>query len=81
MIFLDKWEAFDWMFRKQLGRRNLSNEQRLRLIGQMQEIRKQSHGGNAERDQGTGKYLMGQNEPTGDSPRSTAEAIAREIHV
>ncbi len=61
-------------------RRNLTNEQRLRLIGQMQETRKQAHGNNAGRDE-TGKFLMGQNEPTGDKPRSTAEAIAREIGV
>ena len=78
MIFLDKWEAFDWMFRKQLGRRNLSNEQRLRLIGQMQETRKKSvgeHKGNQYTD-----LELCQN-GTIPNPRSTAEAIAREVGV
>ena len=44
--------------------------------GQMQENRKRSHGNNAERDE-SGKYLMGQNEPTG----STASQIAKEVGV
>lgn len=70
MIFFNKWEAFDWMYKKQLGRRNLTNEQRLRLIGQMQTARKQSHGGQI--------IGMGQNEP---SVRSTAQAIANEVGV
>lgn len=46
----------------------------------MQETKKQSHGNNAERDE-TGKYLMVQNGPSGNSPRSTAESIAREVGV
>lgn len=45
MSFADKWEAFDWMYKKQLGRRNLTDEQRTVLIGKMYEARKQSHGG------------------------------------
>ena len=28
MDFPDKWTAFDWMYRKQLGRRNLTEAQR-----------------------------------------------------
>lgn len=81
MIFFDKWEAFDWMYKKQLGRRNLTNEQRLRLIGQMQETRKQAHGNHAKRDDETGQYLKGQNEPLGETPKTTAETIAREVGV
>ena len=45
MIFDDKWAAFDWMYAKQLGRRNLTDEQRTLLIGKMYEARKHSHGG------------------------------------
>ena len=60
-------------------RRNLTNEQRLRLIGQMQETRKQAHGNHAERDEETGQYLKGQNEPLGEKPKTTAEAIAPKI--
>lgn len=45
MEFADKWEAFDWMYRNQLGRRNLTQEQRKYMIGKMYEARKHSHGG------------------------------------
>lgn len=80
LIFLDRYQAKEWIIRNQLGRRNITNEQRLRLIGQMQENRKKSHGNNAKRDD-TGKYLMGQNEPTGDKSKSTAAQIAEEVGV
>ena len=40
MPFADKWEAFEWMYKKQLGRRNLSDEQKAYLIGKMYEARK-----------------------------------------
>lgn len=43
--FDDKWEAFDWMYKNQLGRRNLTDEQRMFLIGKMYESRKRAHGG------------------------------------
>lgn len=76
MIFFDRDDAKEWIIKNQLGRRNLTPEQRLRLIGQMQENRKKSHGNNAERDD-SGKYLIGQNEPTG----STAAQIAKEVGV
>lgn len=70
LIFFDRYQAKEWILKNQLGRRNITNEQRLRLIGQMQENRKQSHGGQVKG--------MGQNEP---SVRSTAEAIAKEVGV
>lgn len=40
MDFADKWAAFDWMYRNQLGRRNLTDEQRTYMIGKMYEARK-----------------------------------------
>lgn len=43
--FADRWEAFEWMYRKQLGRRNLTDEQRAYMIGKMYEARKKSIGG------------------------------------
>ena len=43
--FADKWEAFEWMYCKQLGRRNLTEEQKSYMIGKMYEARKQSIGG------------------------------------
>ena len=40
MDFADKWAAFDWMYKNQLGRRNLTDEQRTYLLGKMYEARK-----------------------------------------
>ena len=45
MDFADKWAAFEWMYRKQLGRRNLTDEQKAYMIGKMYEARKKSSGG------------------------------------
>lgn len=61
MHFADKWEAFDWMYRKQLGRRNLTDEQRTYLLGKLYESRKKSVGGN-----GSNQYVR-QNEQNAQS--------------
>jgi hypothetical protein len=45
MSFPDKWAAFDWMYKNQLGRRNLTDEQRTYLMGKRYEARKKSVGG------------------------------------
>lgn len=42
MDFADKWAAFEWMYKNQLGRRNLTDEQRAYTIGKMYEARKHS---------------------------------------
>lgn len=42
--FTDKWEAFEWMYKNQLGRRNLTEQQRAYMIGKMLESRKRSVG-------------------------------------
>lgn len=44
MNFNDKWAAFDWMYKNQLGRRNLTAEQRAYLLGKLYEARKHVHG-------------------------------------
>ena len=44
MEFADKWAAFEWMYKNQLGRRNLTDEQRTYMIGKMYEARKKSVG-------------------------------------
>ena len=44
MEFPDKWAAFEWMYKNQLGRRNLTDEQRKYTIGKMYEARKKSVG-------------------------------------
>ena len=76
--FPDKWAAFEWMYRNQLGRRNLTDEQRAYTIGKMYEARKKSKGNNAERGD-DGKYLIAQKDPSGDTSKSTAAAIGREV--
>ena len=50
MEFTDKWAAFEWMYRKQLGRRNLTDEQRTYLLGKLYESRKKSSGGQTGND-------------------------------
>jgi hypothetical protein len=40
MDFPDKWAACEWMYKNQLGRRNLTDEQRTYAIGMMNEARK-----------------------------------------
>lgn len=50
MDFPDKWAAFDWMYKNQLGRRNLTDEQRTYMIGKMYEARKKSSGGQVGND-------------------------------
>lgn len=80
LIFFDRYQAKEWILKNQLGRRNITNEQRLRLIGQMQENRKKSVGNpNARNSDGT--FQLVQNEPNGEKPKSTAAQIAEEVGV
>jgi len=82
MNFPDKWAAFDWMYAKQLGRRNLSDENRTYIIGKMYEARKKTQGNHAERGK-DGRYLNSQNANIGESKRTprTDEILAAEIGV
>lgn len=79
MDFTDKWAAFEWMYRNQLGRRNLTDEQRTVLIGKMYEARKNTHGNHAERG-ADGKYLCAQNGHIGEKKRS-ADQIADDLGI
>lgn len=74
--FTDRDEAKEWIIKNQLGRRNLTREQKLRLIGKMQESRKQSRGGNRG-NQYTAEP-KGQDKPL---PKTTAQAVAEEYGV
>lgn len=71
MDFPDKWAAFDWMYKKQLGRRNLTENQRTILIGKMYEARKQSHGG----------QIPGSSQNGNTMPSRVSEQIADELGV
>lgn len=58
MHFPDKWAAFEWMYKNQLGRRNLTDEQRTYTIGKMYEARKNTRGG----DRRSKEFSNAQNE-------------------
>jgi len=57
MNFADKWAAFDWMYKNQLGRRNLTDAQRTYLIGKLYEARKNSHGGDRKSSSQNGNMI------------------------
>lgn len=76
MQFADKWEAFDWMYRKQLGRRNLTDEQRTYLLGKLYESRKNTSA--FKGNQYTAKSGGAQNE---HQQKKTALKIAEELGV
>ena len=59
MQFPDEWAAFDWMYKKQLGRRNLTDEQKTYLLGKMYEARKNTRGG----DRRSAEFSNAQNGP------------------
>lgn len=67
MDFTDKWAAFEWMYRKQLGRRNLTEQQKAYMIGKMYEARKKSVGApegnnNAEKQNGQNVQIVSRRE-------------------
>ena len=78
MEFADKWAAFEWMYRKQLGRRNLTDEQKTYMMGKMYEARKNS--ASARDDQG--RFAPShQNDDTVRGPAKTAKIMAKELGV
>lgn len=72
MDFADKWAAFEWMYRKQLGRRNLSDEQKTYLLGKLYEARKNCYGGDRKSSRQNGDM-----KPNG----RTVQIIAKEQGV
>lgn len=82
MDFADRWAAIDWMCRKQLGRRNLTVEQKDYLMGKMYEARKKSVGAqggnnNAEKQTGQNVHIVSRRE----IKDGTAGEIGREFGV
>lgn len=77
MQFRNKDEAFEWMYRKQLGRRNLSDENRSMIIGLLYISMKQKRWN--KRGEG-GKYRRCQNDTIGSGGRTRA-TLAKEIGV
>ena len=80
--FHDKYEAFAWMYKKQLGRRNLTEEQRTILIGRTAMAQMKSHGGDrgTERDENGMFTASGQNDTLRVKDR-TRDIVARELGV
>ena len=82
MDFPDRWAAFDWMYRKQLGRRNLTEEQRAYMIGKMYDARKHGVGGQAGNSNATKR--TGHGDPIVSSanvPGRTDEEIGDELGI
>lgn len=77
--FPDKWAAFEWMYRNQLGRRNLTNEQRTYMIGKMYEARKKHVGNTTTPRNADGTFQLGQNGPNGKDGRQPKDGTAGEI--
>ena len=80
MDFADKWDAFDWMYRKQLGRRNLTETQRAYLIGRLYEARKNSIGNPNGRDE-KGKYKSDPMGHVGEIKSKTRNQVAEDSGV
>ena len=80
MNFADKWAAFDWMYKKQLGRRNLTDEQKTYLLGKLYEARKHVVGNKTSARDKDGKFQCSQNDNNGKAVR-TAEEVAKENNV
>ena len=75
MDFADKWEAFNWMYDNQLGRRNLTEDQYRYLLGKLYEARKHTHGGARRGNEFSSSH-------NGDLKHvRAAEQIASEQHV
>lgn len=84
MDFADKWAAFDWMCKNQLGRRNLTEAQRAYLIGKCYEARKRSHGAEqgGRGNQYTGAVsVQNANLPNGSRTPRTNEILGKELGV
>lgn len=75
--FPDKWAAFDWMYKNQLGQRNLTEQQKAYLRGKMYEARKQSVSNISGRNQ----YSEEVSSQNGNQPNRVSEQIAAEQHV
>lgn len=79
MDFPDKWAAIVWMCRNQLGRRNITNEQKTALIGEAYKAQKMTQGTNNQYVQA--KREKDQNGLFQKKYENTAQEIADEFSV
>lgn len=80
MHFADKWAAFEWMYKKQLGRRNLTEEQQTVLIAKMHDARKMHEGEQITRNVSGRFDRRHQNDADGERGR-TRDKIATELGI
>lgn len=76
MDFPDKWAAIVWMCRNQLGRRNITDEQKTALIGEAYKAQKMTAGGDRRSD----NFSKDQNGPL-KRYENTAQKIADDFGV
>lgn len=81
MDFADRWAAIEWMCRNQLGRRNLTDEQRTYTIGIMYKARKKSVGNTTGKRNEDGTFQCAQNGPIGNRPTRVSEQVAADVGV
>ena len=82
MEFADKWAAIVWMCQNQLGKRNLTDEQKTYLIGKEYEAQKRSVGAaDGFRGNQHSKVVNDQSDHLPKEGRKTAEKIAIEHNV
>ena len=82
MDFPDKWAAFEWMYKNQLGRRNLTDEQREYTIGKMYEARKNSIGNTTSTRNSDGTFQCIQSGYIGsDKSNRVSDQIAGELNI
>lgn len=83
MVFLNQWDAIDWMCRNQLGKRNMTDAQKKYTLGKLYEARKNKTAGNPGVARGEhGRYQSHQAGGIGDKHQRTTEyKIAQEQGV
>ena len=80
--FSDKYAAIAWICNNQLGRRNLTPEQRRYLIGKRYEAEKASHGGPRDNERSaTGQFTASLSGEDLRLPERTSEKIAAETNT
>ena len=82
--FIDRYEAISWICKNQLGRRNLTPEQRRYLIGKQYEAEKCQHGREAgnplSRDE-NGRFTVSPQNGDSRSAGKTSQRIAKETNT
>lgn len=78
--FVDKWQAFEWMYENQLGQRNLSDENQTYCWGKLYEARKHTHG--AEPGGRGNQYVKVVSIQNENLPKQRiSEQLADELHI